>query len=89
MNEARTGRTAREAAQRLRRQREAADELSRLVMARVGVTDRNELSCPREKSFMTPCVARDGGITVADDGDCVGCGARPSELLATEKEKRQ
>jgi hypothetical protein len=39
------------------------------------------IGCPRAKSAMTPCVARDGDIAVADDGGCVGCGAQPADLL--------
>lgn len=65
----------------------AADGLRMLVMKRIGVRHSRELECPREKSEMTPCVARDGAYAVADDGVCVGCGQRPSELLADERSK--
>lgn len=37
--------------------------------------------CPRAKTDMTPCVARDGESACADDGDCVGCSKNPSNLL--------
>jgi hypothetical protein len=33
----------------------------------------NEIDCPRAKSWMTPCMARDGHTALADDGRCVGC----------------
>jgi len=48
-----------------------------------GRYDDGYLGCPRAKSDMTPCVARDGGLA-ADSGDppvCVGCGRSPYELL--------
>jgi hypothetical protein len=42
------------------------------------------IGCPRARSDMTPCVARDG-ITAEDAGMngsvCVGCRHSPSELL--------
>jgi hypothetical protein len=40
------------------------------------------VGCPRAKSDMTPCVARDGHTAQADDGVCVGCGQNPADLLA-------
>jgi hypothetical protein len=43
--------------------------------------DLNHVACPRARSDMTPCVARDGHTAVADDGVCVGCGANPADLL--------
>lgn len=43
--------------------------------------DPNYVGCPRAKSDMTPCVARDGASAQADDGVCVGCGANPANLL--------
>lgn len=43
--------------------------------------DPEHVGCPRATSDMTPCVARDGGLAVADDGACVGCGAKPADLL--------
>lgn len=64
----------------------AAEELTRRLAARLGIKDRNYLRCPREKSFMTPCVARDGDTAVADNGVCVGCGESPIELLRAENE---
>lgn len=70
-------------------QRKAADDLTRAVMAKVGASDRNEVKCPREKTFMTPCVARDGKLAVADEGVCVACGEVPSELLAELKARQE
>jgi hypothetical protein len=66
-------------------ERDAADELCTLVMRRIGVTRASELQCPREKTFMTPCVARDAHTACLDDGACVGCGELPSALLAVER----
>lgn len=39
------------------------------------------VGCPRAKSDMTPCNARDGGTATADDGRCVGCNQNPADLL--------
>jgi hypothetical protein len=39
------------------------------------------IDCPRAKSWMTPCVARDGQFAAADDSVCVGCGEHPADLL--------
>ena len=43
--------------------------------------DPAHVGCPRARSDMTPCVARDGHTAQADDGVCVGCGAQPADLL--------
>lgn len=43
--------------------------------------DTEHIGCPRAKSDMTPCAARDGDTAVADDGVCVGCGSKPADLL--------
>lgn len=43
--------------------------------------DREQVGCPRAKSDMTPCAARDGHLAVADNGVCVGCGDHPADLL--------
>ena len=45
------------------------------------------IDCPRAKTWMTPCVARDGGLVVADDGRCVGCNERPTVILADLRER--
>lgn len=59
----------------------AADELTRRVMERTGATNRTEVECPRARSWMTPCVARDGYLAVQERGKCLGCGRRPARLL--------
>lgn len=43
--------------------------------------DPDHVGCPRAQSDMTPCIARDGTSALADEGDCVGCGADPIRLL--------
>jgi hypothetical protein len=43
--------------------------------------DPSHVGCPRAKSDMTPCIARDGRVCIADDRTCVGCGAKPHDLL--------
>lgn len=39
--------------------------------------DRYDVDCPRAKTWMTPCIARDGQLALADDGQCVGCTRGP------------
>jgi len=41
----------------------------------------DHVGCPRAQSDMTPCAARDGDLAVDDGGQCVGCGAKPADLL--------
>jgi hypothetical protein len=43
--------------------------------------DLGYIGCPRARTDMTPCVARDGRLACADDGLCVGCDADPAALL--------
>lgn len=62
------------------------DEYKDLVFKRTGLTP-NELVCPREKTEMTPCVARDGDIAMLEDKRCVGCLAKVEYLLTIEKQK--
>jgi len=45
------------------------------------------VDCPRARSWMTPCVARDRRFAVADDGVCVGCGHDPRALLTDLAER--
>lgn len=68
---------------------QAADALRSSIMERLGITRPGDLQCPRERSPMTPCVARDGSLAVADDGVCVGCGEDPVHLLADEVHRRR
>lgn len=63
-----------------------ADEFKYLVQKQTGIP-KDELSCPRAKSFMTPCIARDGDLTESDDGRCVGCLVSTKELLTQEQDK--
>jgi hypothetical protein len=44
--------------------------------------DPEHIGCPRAKTDMTPCVARDGHLAEADDRHCVGCGEWAADLLA-------
>ena len=54
--------------------------------------DPEHVGCPRAKSDMTPCIARDGA-TALDDGYyrhesyCVGCGVTPAALLREHGEE--
>lgn len=71
---------------------EAADEFKRLVAKRTGLTPQ-QLVCPREKSDMTPCLARDGHLVVVftsanpDRPICVGCETDLMARLEEEKKK--
>jgi len=53
---------------------------------------RDDIDCPRAKTWMTPCVARDGHLAIDDPaarggGVCVGCGSDPRELLVDLAER--
>lgn len=67
-----------------------ADELQSLITKRTGIASK-DLKCPREKSDMTPCIARDGHLAVTysygTHAICVGCEHGVLTLLAKEKEK--
>jgi hypothetical protein len=63
------------------------DRLASLVFSRTGLKP-TELQCPREKSDMTPCVARDGSTAVTNDGRCVGCSTPVDHLLNVELEQK-
>ena len=67
-----------------------AEQLKQAVFARTKIP-KNQLQCPREKSDMTPCAARDGHLVAVLDswGNplCVGCEHRLDHLLAKELEK--
>ena len=43
--------------------------------------DPEHVGCPRARTDMTPCIARDGASALDDSGECVGCGAQPETLL--------
>ena len=50
--------------------------------------DPQHVGCPRAKSDMTPCIARDGHTALSDPplSVCVGCGSFPDRLLAELEE---
>lgn len=68
--------------------RSAAEQLRALVALRIECEPK-QIECPREKSHMTPCIARDGGLAVDNDGMCVGCGESARQLLSIEREKHR
>lgn len=43
--------------------------------------DPTHVGCPRTKSDMTPCVARDGALALSNEGDCIFCYKDPRKLL--------
>ena len=47
--------------------------------------DPQAVGCPRARSDMTPCVARDGDLAETSDSVegsvCVGCSENPADLL--------
>lgn len=50
---------------------------------------KSSIDCPRAKSDMTPCIARDGHLALSDPPKavCVGCGATPRDLLVDLAER--
>jgi len=42
---------------------------------------QDHIGCPRAKTDMTPCVARDGIAACGDNHRCIGCQRHPAELL--------
>ena len=60
------------------------DDYKRLILSRTGLSE-SELVCPREKSDMTPCVARDGDLAMTRDFRCAGCGSDIRQLLKDEE----
>lgn len=68
-----------------------AEEFKAMVLKRTGLAPQ-DLSCPRERSDMTPCLARDGACVIAyvhASPSCVGCGADLRELHAAEKAREE
>ena len=45
--------------------------------------DPTGIDCPRAKTFMTPCIARDGHLALTDPPEevCVGCGIQAGPAL--------
>lgn len=66
--------------------KDLAEDLKRLINQRTGVSSK-DLECPREKSDMTPCLARDGWTAMLNGGRCVGCEEHVHYLTKTELEK--
>lgn len=64
------------------------NEFRDLCFKRTGIKPE-ELECPREKSDMTPCVARDGDLAMTENKLCVGCSRLVSGLLDLERMKHQ
>lgn len=74
----------------------AADAFRALILERTGLKP-SELVCPRERSDMTPCIARDGRLAVAESAGfghpagskaiCVGCEHSVGGLLEKEQAK--
>ena len=60
------------------------DVYKSMMLSRTGLKDY-ELVCPREKSDMTPCVARDGDCAMTEDFHCVGCGSNIQQLIRDEE----
>jgi hypothetical protein len=63
-----------------------ADAYMDLVLNRTGLKPE-QLVCPREKSEMTPCIARDGHLALTDRYDnpvCVGCEHGLNTLMEAE-----
>jgi hypothetical protein len=46
-----------------------------------GVYPDGHIGCPRARTDMTPCAARDGENACDDNGQCVGCGRHPANAL--------
>jgi len=71
--------------------RALGDELRRLVLARTRIP-AHRLVCPRERSDMTPCVAKDGGLCVVQTSSgtpiCVGCEVSVELELERERGKQ-
>jgi hypothetical protein len=66
---------------------QSADEFATLVRTRTGLAPR-QLTCPREKTDMTPCLARDGHLALSyryDRSMCIGCEHGLETLLNKEK----
>ena len=64
----------------------AADAYRAAVLKRTGLK-ASELVCPREKSEMTPCLARDGSLAVTERGHCAGCDQHVNYLATKERQK--
>jgi len=62
-----------------------ADNVRDKILQRTGLR-AEDLACPREKSDMTPCIARDGSLALTKN-KCVGCGITLNQLQEDEMRK--
>ena len=51
--------------------------------------DPGHVGCPRARTDMTPCIARDGRVALDDTQVCVGCGVNPWDALVEIKEAQK
>jgi hypothetical protein len=69
-----------------------ADELKAAVFKRTGIPPER-LHCPRDRSDMTPCAARDGRLVATVNsrghGVCVGCGQSLQLLMQHEIDQKR
>ena len=65
-----------------------AEAVKTMITERTGIKSEG-LSCPREQSEMTPCVARDGETACTDDGLCVGCEMEVDKLYRLELSQKK
>lgn len=65
-----------------------AEAVKTMITERTGIKSK-ELQCPREKSEMTPCIARDGETACTDGGLCVGCEMEVDKLYRLELSQKR
>lgn len=65
-----------------------ADDFVRVIGQRTEIKPEN-LDCPRAKSDMTPCLARDGRTAMTLGGYCVGCEEHILWLMKDELTKNE
>lgn len=64
-----------------RRRYDVEDDAEVKTVGGYGRYDDGHIGCPRAKTDMTPCIARDGDLAEDDLGMCVGCRHSAAELL--------
>ena len=64
------------------------DTYKKMIFDRTGI-EAKDLSCPREKTSMTPCVARSGNIAMTECEKCVGCGESVRALIHDENQRKK
>lgn len=65
-----------------------AELVKNMIFKRTGIPSK-DLDCPRAKSEMTPCIAKDGESACTKDGICVGCGMEVEKLYYVEKSQEK